>query len=174
MRKGELKKEFYFTSDVFKEVSKRLSISEVLVKEVFNDYVNDLKQHILETDFLAYSMSPLGNLTINKKELDKKTNSYLRKLYRAKTKKEKQEIQGYLDNFKMRQKRMRIEVEKFDHVYPDQISKTYLNKEKNAMLKPSKYEATYYNNSLKLVESSSLQNEYAYNWYKRNNKPINH
>lgn len=174
MRQGELKKEFYFTNDVFKEVSTRLSISETLIKEVFSDYLKDLKQHILETDHLAYSMSPLGVLTINSGEVNKMTNLLTRKWHRTKVRKDKAIIKTHLDNFKMRQKRLRIEAEKFSHIYPDEMCRTYLDKEKNVFFKPVKHLAQFYNNSVGLKEASTLQNKYAYEWYKKKNKPINH
>ena len=42
------------------------------------------------------------------------------------------------------------------------------------MLKPSKFDSSYYNNRVKLKEAEKLQNEYAYKWYDKINKPLNH
>lgn len=174
MRKGEIKKEIYFTNDIFREVSKRISVPESHVKEVFNDFIKDLKQHILDTDDLSYGLTPLGVLSINKKELDKNIRKFSNKYYKETDEVKKQEYKRYLDNFKMREKRMRIEHEKFKVIYPETISKVSVQKAKNAMFKPSKYEAAYYTNSVKLKEAEKLQNNYAYNWYKKQGKPINH
>lgn len=174
MKKGEIKKEIYFTNDVFREVSKRISVPETLVKEVFTHFIKDFKQHILDTDDLSYGLTPLGVVSINKKELDKNIRKFSNKFYKETDEVKKEEYKKYLDNFKVREKRMRVEEEKFKVIYPETISKVSLKKAKNAMFKPSKYEANYYTNSVKLREAAQLQNNYAYNWYKKQDKPINH
>ena len=174
MIKGEIKKEIYFTNDVFREVSKRISVPEPLVKEVFNDFINDLKQYILETDSLFYGLNPLGTLSINKRELDKNIRKLSNKIYKEKDDVEKQKLQLFLDNFKIREKTMRIEHAKFETIYQEIFSKDYFKREKNAMFKPAKFEAPYYNDRTKLKEAAQMQNNYAYNWYKKNDKPISH
>jgi hypothetical protein len=174
MKKGEIKKEILFTNDIFREVSKRISVQEPLVKEVFNDFMKDFKQHILETDDLFYGLTPLGVMSINKKDLDKNIRKLTNKHYKETDEIKKQKLKQYLENFKVREKRMRVEQEKFKVIYPDLISKVFLNKTRNAMFKPSKFEASYYTNKVKLKEAEQQQNNYAYNWYKKQGKPINH
>lgn len=174
MIKGELKKEIYFTQDIFREVSKRISVPEVIVKEAFIHFMKDFKQYILQTDYLYYGMLPLGVMSINKKDLEKNLRKISNKYYKEKDEEKKEEWKHYLDNFKVRQKRLRVEEEKFKVVYPDIYHNYYLKKERNSLLKPSKFESNYYNNSVKLKEASELQNKYAYNWYNKQDKPINH
>lgn len=174
MIKGEIKKEIYFTNDVLREVSKRTSVSENLVKEIFNDFMKDFKQYILETDYLFYEMNPLGTFSINQKELDKNIKKLSNKYYKEKDESKKEEYKLYLDNFNVRAKRMRVEQEKFKIIYPEMFSQVHLKREKNSMFKPSKFDSYYYNNHVKLKEAAELQNKYAYNWYKAQNKPVNH
>lgn len=174
MIKGEHKKEFYFTNDVFRKVSKDLKIPESIIKDVFNHFMGEFKNEILETDHLFYSLKPLGVLSINRRELDRNLRRASARHYKSKDEEEKAKFKRHLDNFKIRDKRMRVEEEKFKSIYPDLFSKTTLRKTKNAMFKPSKFEAKYYNNSISLIEASNLQNEYAQKWYKKINKPIAH
>lgn len=174
MIKNEIKKEIYFTNDVFREVSKRISVPEALIKEVFNDFILDFKQHILETDDLFYGLTPLGVLSINKKDLDRNIKKLYNNFCKEKDEDKKKNLELYLGNFKMRDKRMKVEQEKFKFIYPEMFSKVHLKKERNAMFKPSKFEAKYYTDGKRLREAEQLQNNYAYNWYKKNNKPINH
>lgn len=174
MDKGNLKKEIYLTNDVIRETSKKLGVPERQVKEIVTDFLKDFKQYILETDYLAYSFLPLGVFHTNVREVNKLSNRLTTRYYREKDKKKKAENKIYADNFKMRQKRIRVETEKFKYEYPEEMSKVYLNKVKNALLKPQKYQASYYNNQTTLREAVNLQNAYAYDWYKRMNKPINH
>lgn len=174
MIKGELKKEIYFTNDIFREASNKVGVPEILVKEVFNDFIKHFKEHILETDYLFYGLKPLGILSINKKDLDKNVRKFTTKYYRETDEVKKEKYKLYLDNFKVRTKRMWIEEEKFKVIYPEIYHKVFLNKEKNSMLKPSKFDSSYYNNRVKLKEAEKLQNEYAYKWYDKINKPLNH
>lgn len=174
MIKGELKKEIYFTNDIIREASNKVGVPEILVREVFNDFLKHFKQHILETDYLFYGLKPLGILSINKKDLGKNVRRFSNKYYKETDEKKKEEYKLYLDNFKVRTKRMWVEEEKFKVIYPEIYHKVFLNKEKNSMFKPSKFDSSYYNNRVKFKEAEKLQNQYAYNWYSKINKPLNH
>ena len=174
MIKGELKKEIYFTNDVIREVCKRTKLPEIYVKEVFSHYLSELKNEILETDYLFYGLNPLGVLSINRKELNRNIRKYKNKFYKEKDPEKKAKYKRYWDNFKIREKRMRVEEEKFKSVYPNTLSKVIMKKARNTMLKPAKFESKYYTDSIPLREAADLQNEYAYRWYEKNNKPVAH
>jgi hypothetical protein len=174
MIKGEIKKEIYFTNDVFREVSKRISVPENIIKEVFTDFIKDFKQNILETDYLFYELHPLGTFSINQKDLEKNIKKLSNKFYKEKDDVKREEFKLYLENFRVREQRMRVEQEKFKVIYPEKFSQVHLKREKNSMFKPSKFDSYYYNNHVKLKEAAELQNKYAYNWYKSQNKPVNH
>ena len=169
------KKEIYFSNDVYSRVATNLNIPQRKVESVFNSFLNFYKRFIQETDGILYDLPHLGELSLTENEALTELEKFKKRHQREKNKEEKLRLEKVIQNYRIKIKKIRVEVEKF--------------KNKKAYINPNKYNNIFLSRGVNLIKSQSIknkrlrmglsldevmkkQNEYAYKFYEKNNIPV--
>ena len=169
-----IKKEIYFTSDVFKEVSNKLGVSSKIVEKVFNSYINSFKQNIEESDDIVYKLPYLGELMISKGDCSREIEKLNKRHTRREDVEEKKRLAQQIKNYRIRLKKIKIEVAKINRM------RGYMRREKRQLLMLKKLALTTPENIRRktllhgttLEEAMQKQNDYAYSYYEKNNLQV--
>lgn len=162
-------KEIYFSKDVFKQVAERQGVSIKVVEKAFKTFLKYYKKQLEEGDGIIYELPYLGEMILSKTDANKELEKYRRRYYREKDPKEQERLRKVVDNYRIRLKKIKIEVEKIKR------HKGYLRKEVRQKMIQRKMSMTTPDNIRKrsllmghsLEESMKKQNEYAYKHYEK-------
>lgn len=167
-------KEIYFGQDVIKTVSEKLGYRDFIVEGVLNTFIESFKRRLEDTDELVYNMPYLGNMILSNTEAKTELMKYMKRAQREKDPVEKERLKQVVKNYRIRYKKIKIELEKYKHKTGwknkwkrARLIKMYISLTSRGALSRKKY--------LKgkpLEEVMRLQNEYAYNYYKKRNLPV--
>lgn len=160
-----LKKEIYFTSDIYNEVAKMNKIKPERVKYIFETFMELFKEFLEETDEISYTVPYLGRLMIGERTAEKQWNRYHSKIHRTDNRFEVERFKMARNNFDIRIKKIRIELNKirrkkrYDHFMQKRQAQViaHVLKDSPAINMMGKHE--------KAFENIKKQNNYAYNFY---------
>lgn len=168
------KKEIYFTNDVIKRVSRKHDVNPVLVQRVLNHFFDYFKELILETDDIVYHMPYMGKMTITEKEALRAVEKFNKRAMSSETEEEKEMNYRYAKNFRIRAKKVRIELEKLSRAFGiryDFKRKSLLRKYFSIKEVPV-IQNKRYMRGMTLEETIDKQNEYAYKFYEKYGKEV--
>lgn len=168
------KKEIYFSKDVFKSVGEKHSLHPKHIEKAFISFLTSFKKNIEETDSILYEMPYLGEMMITKGDSLRNMEKFRKRSIRTKDKAEKEKYKEISDRYKIRAKKITIELEKL------KTGRKYLSKKRRKKMYARKFGLTNPDNmtfkkilyNTTIEEAIKMQNEYAYEYYKRNNLPI--
>lgn len=166
-----MNKEIYFSNDIYQEVGKKLNVNPKIIEQAFLSFLRNYKKDIEEGDSIIYSLPYLGDMMISKTDAQKEIRRLEKRKERAKKAEEKEDIQKKIDNYRLRLKKIKVEIERLKH------NRTYLNSHKRKRMKSIQMGLTTPENikraklfmSHTLEEVMNKQNEYAHNYYKNSN-----
>lgn len=168
------KKEIYFSKDVYTEVAKRLNLTETQVESVLSSYLESFKENIQDTDDIVYKLPFLGNLMITKADAGREIEKLRKRQFRETDPEVKIKIGKSLENYRVRLKKIKIELEKMKHnrTYMVRSKKDRLVATKMALTTPENVKRKSFLFNTTIEEAMHNQNEYAYKHYEKNNLPI--
>lgn len=168
------KKEIYFTKDVFRNVSEKNKVNPKIVEGAFNSFVKYFKQNIEDTDNILYPLPYLGEMMITHGDALREMDKFRKRASRERNKEEKARLLKVSQNYRVRVKKIRIELEKTKrmriHVNRDQRKKLWTRKYGLSRPENIKRKENFMNHTLE--EVMNKQNEYAYKHYKEKNLPV--
>lgn len=167
-------KEFYLTRDVYRDVSEKLNISPKIVEEVFTSFLKSFKTNIENTDDILYDLPHLGEMMINKTDALRELNKYKKRSEREKNPVEKERLKNVCHNYRVRIKKIRIEIEKIKkrRGFMHRSKRSILYSRKFGISTPENIKRRKNFKGLTLDEVMKRQNDYAYKFYKENNSSV--
>ena len=105
-------KEIYFSKDVFKQVADRQGVSIKIVEKAFKTFLKYYKKQLEEGEDIIYELPFLGEMILSKVDANRELEKYRRRYYREKDPQEKERLLGIVNNYRVRLKKIKIEVEK--------------------------------------------------------------
>ena len=168
------KKEIYFSSDVFKEVASKLGLTQKVVEKAFNSYLKSFKENIEDSDDIIYRLPNLGEFMITKADCGREIEKLKKRHFRSNSIDEKEKLLQQIKNYRIRLKKIKIEVEKIKKI------RGYMRREKRELMNMRRLGFTTPENMKRktllygttIEEAMQKQNEYAYEYYEKNNLPI--
>lgn len=169
-------KEIYFSDDVYSSVAERLGLPKTEVKRCFDSYIQSVKDYILETDYLVYTLPFLGKLAMDSKALDLKSieaKVYKFKDYKRYPTEKEQNIARewgdlFYENSKRRVKKMKILLANLK----ESLRLNWFKTRRRSIIRIStilKRDA-YWKNTKELIKVAREYNKSTYDYYKENTK----
>lgn len=167
-------KEIYFGRDVIREVSGVTGVSEILVKRAFYSYLEFFRKTIETTDELIYSMPFLGNFVITEGKINAMLNTLKMREKRAKTSSERESIRNVIRNYKIRAKKMKVEITKLNKklANSDYFNKMKARRLKNIYTRYKNHKGKRLRKNLSYEAALNFQNKYAYTFYEKKDMPV--